>query len=636
MKKVFSVCVALLLALSILVGCVPGNTQPTATEALLSEKDAKIVDKLRTLLKDSDSLFEDISDLVADQMASADKFALKLTDAKEAGEIVDASRYISEVEEGRETISEYLSQIDDLRESVDKLKSPDAEQIETCVEGVREFFAMAESCLQDLDQVLLFFLDEEKAMAPYNELVADEDEDFLVQIENVYNAIDESITNLNDISSCPTYMQESFSIYIKKFSIYQNMLETMYMGVSLSDPLRITSSVQLYDRQMIEETKYSLQIFDLINLQIDKVDERLKGPVLLLNSELATALGAVKKADDELPDVEFTYLAAEPQVTLDYDIVDTIFPNLYNSMDSVVNLTATVDYGSINAIVTAEIPGLTQVYEEKITITNQVTKLLIKPPLLTSGLDLSSSRDTQIVFSVEDQDTGKLLAQESQKLNLMSIYDFALTDDEFGVTSRDNVLSWLTPESEGILTLRRDAVTWVDTYTSGEVNSLIGYQDYGLFEDVTLNTYIQIMAIQGAISDSGVRYNMGAYSLSDDTNQRVLLPDDVLSSKSGICIETAILVATAIQSAGMHAMILFIPGHAQVAVETWAGSGEYFLVETTLLPYTGTDEENNSLITYLSADEWANYVDDPWGDGSGSAYIVDCDLVIPLGLQGIS
>ena len=104
MKKVLSVCVALLMALSILVGCVPGSTQPTVKEALLSEKDAKVVDKLRTLLKDSDSLFEDISDLVADQMASADKFALKLIDAKEAGEIVDTSRYISEVEEGRETI----------------------------------------------------------------------------------------------------------------------------------------------------------------------------------------------------------------------------------------------------------------------------------------------------------------------------------------------------------------------------------------------------------------------------------------------------------------------------------------------------------------------------------------------------
>lgn len=305
-------------------------------------------------------------------------------------------------------------------------------------------------------------------------------------------------------------------------------------------------------------------------------------------------------------------------------------------MDSVINFTASTNYGNVNALIKVEIPGLTQVYEQKVEFSHQVSKFLIKPALLTKDLDLSSARETQIIFSVVNEDNGKTIIQESHPVNVQSVYDFALTDDEFGVVSRDNVLSWLTPESEGILELRRNAVTWLEESTDGKANALVGYQDYGLFEDVESNTVLQIVAIQAAISETGVRYNNGAFSLTSETNQRVLLPDAVLESKSGICIETAILFASAIQSAGMHPMIIFLPGHAQVAVETWEGSGQYFLVETTLLPFTGTDEENSLLVTYLTNEEWMSYLEDPYGDGSGGCYVVDCDLVLTLGMQGIA
>ena len=101
------------------------------------------------------------------------------------------------------------------------------------------------------------------------------------------------------------------------------------------------------------------------------------------------------------------------------------------------------------------------------------------------------------------------------------------------------------------------------------------------------------MAIQGAISDIGVRYNMGPYSFGG--SQRVLTPDAVIQSRSGICIETALLMASALQSAQMHAMIIITPGHAQVALETWENSGTYYLLETTMLPYNATEEGNDAL-----------------------------------------
>lgn len=637
MKRYIALLLSFILCVSSLTGCITQAPEPSITEPIISSDDLKIVDKLSDIIDDADNVYEDIIDLAESLTASAMKFETKLEEAKVTGDLVDAKKYIKDMNAYRDDIEEYLEDIEALNERVDKLKTPSSSEADACITAALAYFSMMTACLTDLDSVMVFYLDQEKAMEPFSETNENSDsEDYLELIDGLYIAVDETMTNMKSIKTCPEYMKESFSIYIRKFGIYENMLESMYIGYSLGDPLRFSSSLQLYERELIEESKYSLEMFSLIVLQFDKVSERLAGTISQLRDEIGASLKSLKKAKEDMPVITFSYQENDPEVSVEFEIVDSIYPNLYNSLDSVINLTASTDYGKINALVTAEIPGFTQVYEQKVTISNQVTKLLIKPVLLPDELDLSSSKETQIIFSVLNEDTGKTIIQESHTVDILSIYDFALSDDEFGITSRDNVLSWLTPESEGILKLRRDAVTWMDTYTGGQANSLVGYQDYGIFEDVEMNTYLQIVALQAAISETGVRYNNGAFSLSSNANQRVLLPDDVLESKSGICIETAILFATAIQSAGMHPMILFLPGHAQVAVETWLGSGEYFLVETTLLPFTATDEENNALVTYFTNDEWTSYLDDPYGDGSGPIYVVDCDLVIPLGLQGIT
>ena len=129
-------------------------------------------------------------------------------------------------------------------------------------------------------------------------------------------------------------------------------------------------------------------------------------------------------------------------------------------------------------------------------------------------------------------------------------------------------------------------------------------------------------------------------------HQHILLPDDVLRQKNGLCIETSLVVASALQSAGMHVFLVFPPGHAQVAVEVWdgrgsntAGTGEYFLIETTVL--SGNWEEDfrngvNSLseytgprsgpITYMDQDGWYEYI------SGGNTYLIDCSDAAILGI----
>ena len=343
-------------------------------------------------------------------------------------------------------------------------------------------------------------------------------------------------------------------------------------------------------------------------------------------------------AKDALPSVNYSYLTQKKDIVIDYKTADTIYPNLYSTMDSVINMTATSEGGDSNVMVKAEVVGFTQPYEQKVTLKEQITQLFVKPTVLTGDLDLWTSKDAQLKFSVTDLDTGEIVIQDTKTIKLMSIYDFILWEDEFGVYNHDNALAWLTPESEGILQLRRTAIDWMSDYTDGQFTSLAGYQLSSLWgeEKKENNVVMQIVGLQAAMSEMGVRYNMGTYSMTEGNNQRVLLPDDVLNNGSGVCIETALVMASALQSAGMHVMLIFPPGHAQVAVETWKDSGEYYLVETTMLPFGGSDDEINNLVTYYNADEWTKYIDDPWGDGSGSCYVVDCNMATTLGIIGLS
>ncbi len=342
-------------------------------------------------------------------------------------------------------------------------------------------------------------------------------------------------------------------------------------------------------------------------------------------------------SDDDLPEVTYSYLTDEKNIEVDFAVADTVYPNLYSTMDSIVNLTATSEGGETQAMVRVEIPGFTQPYEQKVLLSEQITKLYIKPALLTGDLDLSSSKDAQLNISVTDIDTGKVYTQETRQVKLMSVYDFCLSDDEFGDYNRYDLLAWLTPESEGILKLRRLAISWLEAYTDGAMNSLPGYQMTCFSGDeYYLNVIYQVLGIQAAMSESGLRYNMGSFSMTEGANQRILLPDDSLKSESGVCIETAIIMASAIQSANMHAMIILPPGHAQVAIEDWNNSGDYWLLETTSLPFTGSSSDIDSFLLYLDSDEWLSYLADPWGDGSGACFVLDCDMAAPLGIIGFN
>lgn len=339
----------------------------------------------------------------------------------------------------------------------------------------------------------------------------------------------------------------------------------------------------------------------------------------------------------KLPDVAYTDFRAATKPEINYTVQETIFPSLYRTLDAVVTFTGTNEVGERDVLLRVEIPGFTQPYEQTVTLSRQITKIDVHPPLLTSELNLHSEKDAQVVLSVKDLDTNAVLLQESRNIRIMSKYDAVWWSPEMGESNIDNILAWMTPEAQGVLELKRQAVDYLAYISEGSANSIVGYQDYGIWESPMWNTWVQAVAIQGAMSDIAlVRYNNAAFSISNEAQQRVMLPDDVMKTQSGICIETSLLMASALQSAGMHVMLIFPPGHAQVAVETWPGTGDYFLIETTTLPMDMTEKAWDNTVAFLSKDQWQGYIDGTADYSLGQCYVLDCDLAKKLDILPMS
>ena len=87
----------------------------------------------------------------------------------------------------------------------------------------------------------------------------------------------------------------------------------------------------------------------------------------------------------------------------------------------------------------------------------------------------------------------------------------------------------------------------------------------------------------------------------EDWSQRIRTPYEVIDQSSGNCIETACLFASAVEALKLEAAIIYIPGHAYVAVRIDEENADYYFIETTLIGRAGFEEA-----VEMGAQEWAD------------------------------
>lgn len=446
------------------------------------------------------------------------------------------------------------------------------------------------------------------------------------------------------ISFCPSSVKNKWEQLGDTLDLNESVVKKLLWAEQNEDALIYFSALNMINRY---DTIINLQVGELLDGIVAEGDFFTKQMVrsVQLAEEIHTYADLSKEKRGEY---EFEY-ARTGELSLSYDAVDTIYPSLYNTYDAFLNIKAGCLSGSRKIVVEAEIPGLTQKYKESFTLDSAYRTISIKPPALTGNLDLSSAKSAQISVTVSEQD-GTLIEAKTFPVTVQSRNDVKWYTDDYGAATQDNILCFLTPESSAISQLKRQAVIEISRMTGGQMDSFAGYQGSAWNHYAT--TYMQVAGIMRALNEMGemgVRYINDTFSISNG-HQHVLLPSEVLERRQGLCIETSLVVASALQSAGMHAFLIFPPDHAMVAVEIWddgtfenvaEGEGEYFLIETTALGSAwdadsifveGFEElqdyyrPSTFVIEYLDHDEWVNYLTQE------VEYIIDCDDSRVLGL----
>ncbi len=439
---------------------------------------------------------------------------------------------------------------------------------------------------------------------------------------------------------CPTSVASETALFNNSFALIDRVVQKEYQAVNNNDWLKHFSSGKLIDRFVkINDVWYQDLLSRLKDLkEFHQFNRDWANQIAGLFHEYAAL------PDNEKADFAFDKDDVTNKIQLKFDSLDTIYPSLYNTYNAFAIMRTGCLSGTRKIVIEAEIPGLSQKYRESFTLTNSFQTIYIKPAALQSDINLKTAFNSQITLSVYEQDGTTLITAKSFPVQVKSQNDFEWISDEYGVVTKDNILCFLTPESDSITRLKRQAIEEIAKVSPLE--SFVGYQEavsnwnhYGL-------TYLQVAGLMRAMYESGVRYNMDTFSVSG-SNQHISFPSEVLNNQSGLCIETSLTIASALQSAGMHCFLIFPPGHAQVAVEVWnkgQGQGEYFLIETTALSSASNNWEvmanyanlllankfdelpQSGPIVYLTGAQWQSLL------SNNIEYLIDCDDALLLGM----
>lgn len=515
-------------------------------------------------------------------------------------------------------------------------------------DAAREYFSIESGCRNACREIWTFmgdyldFVDNIIYTRPQTEEYASA-YDYYYAVSEWYEAAKAAY---GAIDTCPSCMESEWKRYGEILDLNESISRKTALANNYKDDLRWQSVRNMSERYMTaEELQYQTFAGCL------KGERTHAGKQRNISRKLAEEIQAYAKLGEaERGGYEFEYIRTGKIFVGDdiYDAVDTIYPSLYNTYDAFLIIKTGCISGNRKVQVEAEIPGFTQKYKETFTLDSSYREIKIKPPALTGDLALSLAKEAQMQVSISEMD-GTLLEAKTFPVTIKSKYDFEWSSDEYGIVTRDNILCFLTPESSAVAELKRQAVDEISAITKEKTESFVGYQNTK-WNNHYMGTYLQVTGIMRAMYESGVRYVMDTFSISG-SNQHILFPEDVLEQKNGLCIETSLVVASALQSAGMHVFLVFPPGHAQVAVEIWngkgedtAGTGEYFLIETTALSSDSNNDKNfvdnlNTIyrdgkpengsgfpITYYDQEGWQDYIT------SKDVYLIDCDDSRVLGL----
>ena len=414
---------------SVLFGC--GGTGSAADDAYLTQVTASVTE----------------AQSLIDEMIS---FSNEMTEATGTfSENKDSDAYVEQCRTKLTLLEEKVAVVQELQQQIEKSGAPSSDFGEAIEQEQKEYFEDMLLYLNAMQETLTFYTAQYDASLELLEAANPAQSSFQQYLGDLYSTTVRVKENLLALPT-PSYLSTLWTHYVGAFDMLTSYLQSV-SSAAAGDVLLSYSADQIISRVTIEGNAYEKQIADLMVREYVHSADVLENNLKVFGSEILSSCEKKKVPEN-------SYVSQDSIVFIYHSLVDEIYPNLYPAADSAVNLLMYTDKSYCDVLVAAEIPGFTQVYEQKVTLSPEMTYLMIKPPILSELPNLSSTKETQLILKVTDCATGDVLAQESKAIKLYSIYDYKTYSDEFGVVQNDNLLAWMTPDSDGRSDGQRPAV----------------------------------------------------------------------------------------------------------------------------------------------------------------------------------
>jgi hypothetical protein len=225
----------------------------------------------------------------------------------------------------------------------------------------------------------------------------------------------------------------------------------------------------------------------------------------------------------------------------------------------------TIEYSSsspITLVVSMSIVGLSQVQVQTINATTTLQSANILPPLIPQNFRKLTFEDhTSLRVQVTDN------SKHLYYLNEIPLVLHSRWLMQWTSANRLKIAAWVTPNDPAIGALILKAAEHLPLEPPSVPTAMVGYSKASAKQVIA-----QVDAIYDALRvDYKIRYLQESVPYSGPGNdsaatQNIKLPTEVLQQRRGMCIELALLLASAVEHIGLHAEIVIIPGHAFLGV----------------------------------------------------------------------
>ncbi len=296
---------------------------------------------------------------------------------------------------------------------------------------------------------------------------------------------------------------------------------------------------------------------------------------LLLGSVAYTVVGLGVYARYRQANADFATSCAG---TLAWSPPQQIYTGFYPNQPSLVTLRFRSASPALLRV-SVSIPGFTQ--EQAITEEAGPTfqAQAFKPPILSAtvldALVGPRERAAQLHVSIQNMQRGGLtVCDTSASVTLLSRQWMRWSDPATG-DNAPYLAGWVTPQASVITDLIGQVASRIAASPQDYDNlpALYGYDQGQASADAVR---AQVDAIFDTLQFTyHLRYASDTILYGQDASQLIQLPKDVLSSPAptGMCVETTVIMAAAVERLGMRPYIALVPGHAFLGVALGADPG---------------------------------------------------------------